>query len=175
MVSSYAQLSFELNIHNQCSNVDLVSPKYITGDELECYSSPGDVHAGDARGFLFIIKSDDTSYGVVIYEIRRKQKHESTETSEDTSSVVYLLVVWEISESKELCVDVLLIEHDRFDWCKNNLNRLYYVSHDWLKEYNDTISNTWFIDNMVLKTSFKVGGSKRSPELSMSISEGKNR
>jgi hypothetical protein len=174
-VSFYAQLSFRLDIHNKCSNFDLVSPKYVTGDELECYDSPGDVYAGATRERFFIIKSDNESYGVIVYKIRRKQKHESTKTSENTSSAVYLLVVWENSESKKLCADVLLIEYDKgFDWHKNNLNRLYYVNHGRLKECNGAISNTWLMNSdMALKTLFKVKGPRRSPELSISISEEK--
>jgi hypothetical protein len=107
--------SFKLNIHHQCLDVNLVSPTYITDDELECHRPPDyKVCAGNAMRFGFISGMlDNVSYGVLIYKLQRKQKHESAEISKDTSSAACLLVVWRIFEYKELCADALLIRHDK--------------------------------------------------------------
>src|SRR5690606_4638740 len=92
-------LSFKLNIHNQCMNVDLVSPTYITGIELECYRPPDHkVCAGDTMQSGFIIKFNDAPYGVLVYRLQRKQLYESTEISEDASSTIQLLVIWCLHE-----------------------------------------------------------------------------
>jgi hypothetical protein len=98
------QSSFKLNIHSQCLNVDLISPVYITNDGLECYRAPGHrVCAGDAMRPSFILyTSCNKSNGALIYKLQRRQSYESIEISKDTSGAAYLLVVWEISESKKL-------------------------------------------------------------------------
>jgi hypothetical protein len=71
--------SFKLNIHNQCSNADLVYPIYVTGDKLECHRPPGyKVCVGDTIGSTFIINGRHTqSYGALIYRLQRKlaKKH----------------------------------------------------------------------------------------------------
>jgi hypothetical protein len=112
-VSLSIQPSFKLNIHNQCLNVDLISPTYIA-DKLECHRPPDyKVCVGDTMRSGFIIKSDDMSCGILICRLKRKKAHESTEISEDTSNSACLLVVWEIFRSKGLYADVLLVEHDK--------------------------------------------------------------
>jgi hypothetical protein len=171
--------SFKLNIRNQCWNVGLVSPIYVTDVMLECYRPPKyEVYAGDTMKSGFMINNlNDESYGVLMYKLQRRQLHESTEISEDTSNVAHLLVVWEISEfSKELYADVLLVECDEtFTWDEDELKKLYCENHDRLKEYNGVISNTWFMENsMTLKTTFSARVLKGSPELNISISEGRD-
>jgi hypothetical protein len=167
--------SFKLNIHNQCLNVGLASPIYVTNDGLECHRAPDHkVYARDTTKSGFIInKSDDGSYGVLIYRLQVRQSHESTEICEDTSSAAQLLVVWRISESKELYADALLTEYTRtFTWNRGKLNKLYHENHDRLKKYANTISDTWLIDNNVtLKTTFSARDLKENLELSISISE----
>jgi hypothetical protein len=173
-VSLSIQPSFKLDIHNRCSNIDLVTPMYVTGDGLECYRTPGyKVYTSDIMRSSFIIKSNNKSYGVIIYRLQRRQKHESAEISKDTSSDIYLLVVWRISESNELYANVLMIEHIKtLIWNEDNLNKLYRENHDRLKKCTDTMSDTWFMDNNVaLKTTFSTSDLKGNHELSISISE----
>jgi hypothetical protein len=173
VVSSLIQPSFELLIHNRCSNVDFVDRKYVSGAELISRWSPSDdAYAGDTMITGFTIKSDNASYGILTCRLRRNQTHESTETGGDTSNVVYLLVVWRISGSKELYADVLLVEYyKKFTWNKDELEKLYNENCDWFKKYV-TITDTWSIyDNMTLKTSFKVRSLKGKIELNIYISE----
>jgi hypothetical protein len=114
-ISLYIQPSIKLNIHNQCLNVDLVSPIYITDYGLECYRAPTHkVYAGNIMRFGFVIyKLGKKSNGALIYKLQRRQSHESTEFCKNTSSTAQLLVAWRISKSKKLYADVLLIEHDK--------------------------------------------------------------
>jgi hypothetical protein len=166
--------SFKLNIYNRCLNVGLASPVCITSDELECHRVPDyEACTGGTMRSCFVIKSDDESYGVLMYKLQRKRTHKSAEISKDTSSIAQILVVWRISESKELYTNVLLVEHDNsLIWNEDKLNKLYHKNHDWLKEYTDTTSDTWLVDNdIVLKTTFSVKDLKGNPELNISISE----
>jgi hypothetical protein len=157
--SLWIQTSFKLNIHNQCSSIDLVSLTYVTDDNLECHRPPGyKVYASDTMRSGFIIKSDDTSHGVLIYRLQRKQPHESTEISEDISSAVHLLVVWEISESNKLYADVLLVERDKeFDWDKDNLGEFYNKNSNRFRLCPDFATETWLLDNnMTLMTTSEI-------------------
>jgi hypothetical protein len=80
--------SFKLNIHNQCLNVDLVSPTCITGEELDCHRSPDyNVGTNDIMRSAFIIRWTNASYGILIYKLKKKQPHGYTETDEDTSNI----------------------------------------------------------------------------------------
>jgi hypothetical protein len=174
-ISLSIQPTFKLNIHNWCWDVNLVSPTYITGDELECHKPPDYiVYAEDTMKSGFIInKLEDVSYGILIYRIQRKQTQKSTETGENTSSAIHLLVIWRISKSNMLYADVLLAECDKtFIWNEGKLKKLCHKNIDRLKKCNSTISNTWFMgNNVVLETSFNASDLKENPELTVSISE----
>jgi hypothetical protein len=173
-VSLSIKPTVKLNIYNQCLNIDLVSPTYVIDDGLECHRPPDyKVYAGDITRSGFIIKSGDASFSVLTYKLQRRQPYESAVTGEDTLSAAHLLVVWRISESKELHTDVLLIEHSKaLILNEGRLNKLYHKNHNWLKEYTGTISDTWSMDNnMTLKTTFSARNLKGNTELSISISE----
>jgi hypothetical protein len=145
------QPSVKLSLHNQCLNVDLISPTYITGEELECYKPP-DYKAcvGNTISSSFIIKSGNESDGALICKLQKKRMHGSTEAGEDTSSATHLLVVWKISKSNELYVDVLLVEHDKvFDWDKDNLKYLYHKNFGRFKWFTDSATEKWLWDNDV--------------------------
>jgi hypothetical protein len=161
------QPSFKLIIHNQCLNVGLVSPIYITGDGLECYRPPDyKAYVGDITRSGFIIKSDFRSYGVLIYRLQRRQSLEFTEIAKNA--------FWRIFESRVLYAYVALVEYAKeITWNEDNLNKFYYVNHDRLKECNEIILDTWLMDNMVLKMTFNARDLKGNPELSISISEEK--
>jgi hypothetical protein len=174
IISVVSQSIMKVYIHNQCSNVDLVSPTYINGDGLKCYRPPDyKVCTGDTMRLGFIIKSDSMSYGALIYKLQRRQSHESTEICEDASSATQLLVVWESSKFEGSHVNVLLVEYEkRFSWNEDELGNLYNKNRSWFKKYSGTISDTWFLDdNMTLKTTFRVVGLKGIHELIISISE----
>jgi hypothetical protein len=158
-ISIWIQTSFKLNIHNQCSNIDLVSLTYVTDDNLECHRPPGlKVYASDTMRSGFIVKFYAVSHGVLIYRLQRKRTHESTEISEDTSNVVHLLVVWEISESNKLCADAMLVKHDKeFDWDKDNLEELHRKNINRFRLCPDPVTETWSLDdNITLMTTYEI-------------------
>jgi hypothetical protein len=162
-VSLSINSTFKLNIHNQCSNVDLVSPTYVTDYELKCYRPPGyKVYAGDTMRSAFIVDKDyfilhkhdselgsgNESCGVLIYKLQRGKFHGSIESSEDTSSVAHLLVIWKVSRFRKLYADVLLVEHDkRLDWNKHNLRTLYYENIDRFRSCSDSATETWLLND----------------------------
>jgi hypothetical protein len=145
------QPSFELNIHNQCLDVDLVSPAYVTDSKLECCRPPDyKVFVGDTMRSGFIIKSGHESFGALIYSLQRKQPHGSTEISKNVSSVTQLLVVWRISEFKGLRIDVLLVEHDKgFEWDKDDLEKLRLENIVWSWLFTGPATKTWLLDGSV--------------------------
>jgi hypothetical protein len=150
--------SARLNIYSQCLNVDLVSPIYVTDSGLECYRPPDyKVYAGDAMKSGFIIdRLDNASGGVLICKLQRKQSPESTGIDRDASNVAQLLVVWRISESNELCADVLLIEHNkRLD--EDNLRKLYHKNIGQFRLRHDFAAEIWLLNNnTVLRTTFEI-------------------
>jgi hypothetical protein len=85
----------------------------------------------------------------------------TAEISKSEITYVYMLVVWKVKDSKH-SLYVALVEHTKeFIWDENELKRLYNKNHSRLKEYDDIMSDTWFINNnMVLKTSFEARGLK---------------
>jgi hypothetical protein len=162
--------SVKLNIYNQCLDVDLVSPIYITSYRSECHRLPDyKVRAGDTMRSSFIIKSDNWSYGTLIYRLQRKQTHESTEIDKDTSGAIHLLVAWKLSGYKKLYVDVLLVEYDKI-LGKDNLKTLYHKNLDQFRWFHYPNMETWSLDdNVVLMTTFGIVNEDR--QLNIIISE----
>jgi hypothetical protein len=151
--------SFKLNIHNQCSNVDLVSPTYDAGYNLECYRAPGHiVYVGDMMRSSFAIKSDHIRYGVLMYRLQRNQSHEITTIGKDTSSAVHILILWKGSKSEGLYADILLAEYDKgFDWSRHNLESLHHKNRNRLNQYSVPVVETWLLnDNTALMTTLEI-------------------
>jgi hypothetical protein len=150
--------SVKLDIHNQCLNIDLVSPTYIVSHRSECHRLPDyKVCVGNKMRSGFIIKSGNGSDGALIYRLQRKQTHKSIEIGKDTPSATHLLVVWEFSGSEELYADVLLVEHDNeFDWNKDNLKSLYRKNFGLFKWFTDSAIETWSLDNVTLMITFEI-------------------
>jgi hypothetical protein len=151
---------FKLNIHNQCSNIDLLSPEYVTGYKTECYKAPSyEVGAGNTMNSGFVIYDpSDESGGTLIYRLQRKQSYESTEISEDASRSAHLLVAWSMPGLKKLYADVLLVEHEEgFDWDKDDLKCLYRENFDRFRFFLDSATETWSLNNnAALMTTFEI-------------------
>jgi hypothetical protein len=150
----------KLNIHNQCFNINFVSPVYITDSELECYMPPDyKVCTGDImRSGFAINESGNGSGAALICKLQKKQPHKSIEIGENTSNTVYLLVVWRISKFNELYADVLLVEHNKgFDWNGDNLEKLYRENISRFRLYPVPVVETWLLDdNTALMTMLEV-------------------
>jgi hypothetical protein len=172
VVRLYVQPALKLIIHNQCSNIDLVSPKYVANGRLECHKPPNSkVCAGETMRSGFIIgKPKSASRSVLIYRLQRRQSHDSTEMGEDTS--VHLLVVWRISSSNELFADARLIEHDKkLDWDEKGLRKLY-SKNTHLKLSFYSAAQPWLLDdNTVLMVTFKIMNGGRLLDITISEEE----
>jgi hypothetical protein len=147
----------KLNIHNQCLNIDLVSPMYDTSCGAECYKPLNyKACARDIDGSIFMIGLDDEYNGVLIYELQRRQSHTSTEIGKDTLNVIRLLVVWSVKYMK-LYADVLLVEHDKvFNWNEDNFKKLYRKNINQFRLFSGSATETWSLDdNVVLMTTFE--------------------
>jgi hypothetical protein len=143
-----ARFPLKLNIHNQCLNVDLVSPIYFTRCDLECYRPPDyKVCAGDITRSGFISRKGKEFYGILIYRIQRRQSHESTEISEDTSSAAHLLVAWRF-DSNDLYVDALMVEYDEgFIRDEYKLRKLYDENIYLSILHLGSTTEVWSLDN----------------------------
>jgi hypothetical protein len=171
-VSLDLQLPAYVTIHNQCLNIKLVSPVYF-GNGAVCsrlFDQQIDINA----------KVNDFE-GAFLYKLQRfvepNVQHDvdilTTETDKSGTKCVRILMAWKVKDSK-LSLYVVLVEHTKgFTWNEDKLKRLYYENHNRLKGYDDTILDTWYMDdNMTLKTSLKLRGTKRNFELNIFISEG---
>jgi hypothetical protein len=105
----------------------------------------------------FIIMPGNWSFCALIYRLQKKQIYESAEISENTSSVVHFLVVWGISKSTQLYADVLLVEHEGFDWDKDDLEALYRKNNSRFRLRSDSAAETWLLDdNIALIIAFEI-------------------
>jgi hypothetical protein len=154
MVSLYIQPPLKLDIYNQCSNIDLVSLLYTTGNGLERYRTLShEVYAGNTMRFdLTASTSYSKSDGALIYKLQMRQQRASTEIDQDASNATYLLVAWKSPSSYKLDADVLLVEHDkRPNWNKNDLEYFYRKNIDMFRSFYDSTAETWLLgDNMIL-------------------------
>jgi hypothetical protein len=182
IVSFKSQLPACIAIHNQCSNTMLAAPVYFCNGTISPKLLDQQIDIGAEVKANFEIDTIKNKFeGVLIFKLKRHiesgDQHNvntpSTETDKNETTHVHMLVIWEVNGTKSFA-HVALIEHtEAFTWDEGRLKKLYNKNHSWLKEYNTT-SATWLMNNnTTLKTSFKVGGLKRAPELSISISEEK--
>jgi hypothetical protein len=177
VIRRHIQPSFKLNIHNQCLNINLISPTYVINDVLECHKPPAYiVYTEDTMKSSFTIKWYHKYYGALIYRIQKNQHNEFTEISEDTQSAVHLLVVWKFFEFRKIYVDVLLIEHDkRFKLDKDDLEELYRKNNNWFRWSPYSITETWSLDdNAALMITSEIMGEGQLLNVIISEVEGDN-
>jgi hypothetical protein len=181
-VSLKFQLSPCVTIHNQCSNIKLVSPIYFGNGAVCPKLSNQQIDIGTERKACFKINATQNNFeGALLFKLQKENRFSIYSSSlfnlqryfNSKAKCVQMLIAWKVKESKLLSY-VVLIEHDKtFIWNENVLKKLYDNSRDWLKEYNDTILETWLMDDdIVLETTLGVKGLKGSFELIISISKG---
>jgi hypothetical protein len=180
-VSLYLQLPACVTIHNQCSNIKLVSPVYF-GNGIVCPKLSDqqiDIDTAMRACFEINVTQNDFEY-VLLFKLQRYSDSQhnmdtsTIETNKRETTYVYMLVVWRVKDDK-FAVYVASVEHTReFIWNEDKLRKLYNKNYSRLNGYDDTISDTWLVDNnIVLKTTFNARVLERTPELSISISEEK--
>jgi hypothetical protein len=169
VISLSIKPSFKLSIHNQCGNVDLVSPINIIGDGLECYR-PLDrkVCAGEATRFSFNILGNALN-GILAYQLQRRQSHVSTKIDK---SAAHILIIWRVSKFKEFFAYVLLMEHEKE---LDDLKELQRKNMNRFKLCSEATTETWSLnDNVALITTFGVMNEGHLLNITISEAEGDN-
>jgi hypothetical protein len=178
-ISLELQLPALVTIHNPCSNIELVSPVYFGNGAVCPKLSDQQIDIGTEMNASFEIYTiQDEFEGALLYKLRRYSDIQHTidtstkEDKENEEKCIQMFIAWKMKDSKPF-VYVVLVEHSKeFIWDKDALRKLYNKNHNRLKEYNSIMPDIWLMDNdMVLKISFKVRGSKGNFELGISISE----
>jgi hypothetical protein len=180
-VSLDLELSSCVTIHNQCSNIKLVSPVYFCNGTVYIKLSSRQIDIGTTTKIRFENDAaQDEFEGALIYKLQGYVESDdqnnmdtlTTEVDENGEKCVQMLVAWKVKDAKPLLY-VVLIEHAKeFIWDEDNLRKLYDKNLGLLKKCNNIIPDTWIIDdNMILKTSSEVKGLKGKFDLSISIFE----
>jgi hypothetical protein len=179
VISLKLQLLPCMSIHNQCLGTELISPVYF-GNGMICPKLSGhQIDIGTGISVSFEIRTtQDVFEGALLYKLRKYSDSQynmdtsTTETNKNEETHVYMIAAWKVKGSKHFA-QIVLTEHAKeFTWNENKLKRWYEKNHGWLKEYYNTISGTWFMDdNMTLRTTFSERSMRETFELNISISE----
>jgi hypothetical protein len=179
IISLDIQLPSCVTIHNQCLNIELVSPVYF-GNGVVCSKlSDQQISIGTAMRACFEINiTQDEFEGALLFKLQRYSDSQynmdtsAVETDENEATHVYILITWKVGDSK-LFAYVALVEHTKqFAWNEDELRKLYDKNHDRLDKCDDIVSNIWLVDNnTTLKTTFEIRSLKGNFGISMSISE----
>jgi hypothetical protein len=187
-------------IHVQCLNIKLISPVYFSNGAVCPKLSDQQVEIGINENASFEIYTvQDEFEGALLFQLqfyptswfvqpRECIYHRMglrgnfgcqcgfvttcTKVDEDETKYVQLLVAWRVKYSKPFSY-VALIEHtEEFTWDEDKLKGLYDKNYGWLKKYDDTQSDIWFIDdNMSLRTLSRVESLEGNFELNVVISD----
>jgi hypothetical protein len=166
-----------VNVLNLCSNIKLTLSAYFDNGAVSSKLSDQQIDIGTKMNASFDVNAtqDDFECALLCKLQRHSDNQYSTDifttgTNESNATHVYILAAWKVKGSESF-KRVVLVEHtNEFTWDEDKLKKLYYKNHGWLEKYNDTITDTWFMDdNMILKTTLRVRGMRGSFELSISI------
>jgi hypothetical protein len=178
-VSLDLQLPACVIIHNQCLNTKLVSPVYF-GNGAVCPKLSDqqiDIDAKMNASFEIYATQDDFE-GALIYKLQRYIEPDvrcdtdilTTEANKNETKCVHMLVAWKVKDSRPL-ICAVLVEYAK-ELNEDKLKRLCYENHNRFKEYDDTILDTWYMDDdTTLRILLKLRGMKGNFELNISISE----
>jgi hypothetical protein len=183
MLMYTVSLTFQLppcvTIHNQCSNIKLVSSICFGNGAVYPKLSDQRIDIGTKMSVSFEINATRYDFeGALLFKLKRYSNSQhnmdvsTTKTNNDEVAHIYILAAWTMTSSRPF-VHVVLVEHTKeFTWSEEKLKKLYNKNHDQLKEYDNTISGTWFIDdNTTLKTTFRAGGCGVNFGLNIFVSE----
>jgi hypothetical protein len=168
-----------VTIYNQCSNIKLAPPVYFSNGAVYSKLSSQQLDIGASMRVSFEINPTQYNFeGALLFKLKRYSDSQSnmdtstTETDKNESTHVHILVAWKMRDSKP-SAHVVLVKHTKeFAWNEDKLKKLYYENHDRLKEYDDTISATWLMDNNItLKAGFSIRDSDEGVDLNVSVSE----
>jgi hypothetical protein len=173
--------AMDVTVHNQYSDIELVSPVYFYNCEMynEYPVERTDVGAMMKTSFRFGFDQDKPG-GILMYEIQRKGNIKSdhqpgtdttpAEAVEDTSKMMRLSMAWKIGRFGELSVHVLLVEHDNgLVLDEDRLALLYDKINEMPSGHN--LSRWLICDDIVLVATYKAV-QKGDLELKINISKG---
>jgi hypothetical protein len=155
------QAAMKVEIHNRCSDIELVEPLCFSDGAERCENpdrkvAPGGTLSTAFRVYMFRV----TFEGALICRLRKKGIDSDQQSSTDTTSIdedesehVQLLVGWKVSRFTEPKVYMLLGWHEKeFKWNEDNLKKQYECFCGRLEMHKSAIKSTWFIeDDIILK------------------------
>jgi hypothetical protein len=177
IVSLEFQLPARMIIHNQCSDIKLISPIYF-GSGVVCPKLPNQqMGIGTKMSACFEINATQDEFEcALLYELQRYSgwPHKGTVTTKGATKParIQMLIIWKMKSFTPFAYVMLLKNIKGFKWNEEKLKKFYDKNFDRLEGYDETVSYRWSIDNKtVLKTVFGVGNSKSIPELNIVIFE----
>jgi hypothetical protein len=173
----------DVAVHNQYSDIELVSPVYFCNrgiyNEYPVEKTDGIV----MMKIDFSFGLDKLPGGILMYEVQRKGNTESdyrsnidttfAETVGNTSKMMRFLVIWKIEHSGEPRVHIVLVEHDNeLEWDEDKLAKLYDKANDQSSRHYNPSRYTWLVSaNTVLEATYEAV-QKEGLELKVVISKG---
>jgi hypothetical protein len=170
-----------VTIHNQCSDIKLISPIYFSEGVVCPKLSNQQIEIDALMNASFEISTAQSNFeGALLFKLQRYSgiRHNidtsNTETSENKMMEIYMLAAWKVKDFESFTYLALIDHTNEFTWNEDKLKMLYYENHNRLKRHRGAISNTWLMDNnTVLKIAFRIIGLE-DPKLSISIFEEKD-
>jgi hypothetical protein len=162
--------AMNVTVCNQYSDIELVSPVYFYNHET-CHKYPVE-RIGDGTTIKIGFQFDKLPGGILMCAVQSKRTTKShTETIEDTSKMIQLLVVWKIENPNKPKVYAILVEHELV-LDEDRLALLYENIDDQLSKCYDASKYTWLVcDNTALVATYEVVW-KEGFELKTTISKG---
>jgi hypothetical protein len=164
-------------VHNQCSYFELVSPVCFGHNAIWIRSPDQKVDANTMTDASFGIEIFKTEFAsALVYKLQRKKQFKSNDqtsvdniSTEDSSTNLQLLVIWNANEEYRYCVRALLIKHSNtITWYEDTLEKLHSM-HLSLCRSDDVIEDTWLLDDVTaLTTTSKWEEESRTFEITLS-------
>jgi hypothetical protein len=169
-ISFIPQSTMKVNIHNQCSDLNLKLLGYFDSgiayrDEYPIEVDPGNMKSVDLTPSWAVFE------GIIMYKLESRYVKPGNQP-EPTD--ILLLMAWKSEGYKNFCVFVQLIEYNKWSYGGVIKAREYYQGcANQLCTYTSPIKDTWFIpDGTVLMTELELDFTQRDGVLNMTISEG---
>jgi hypothetical protein len=168
-ISFESQSTIRMNIHNQCSNFNLVNRKWYKVRANWNEIPDLEVDAGSTMNA--VLTSCRAEFrGAIIYRLQKCVK--SDDQLESTSTLLF--IVWKYEGCNEPRVFAKLVECDKaFDWRKVDIREYYQRHANQLDTYTDPIKDTWLTrDGTVFMTRLELDFTQTNSVLNIVISEG---
>jgi hypothetical protein len=151
-VSLTLQLPILLNMHNQCQDINLISPvHFIHNGEWHVIPDQNTDVDDVMRNCIELDVGQDILKGALVYGIQRKH----VESAQDESKHIGLLIVWYGEHINGLHVHALLVEHKE-ELDEDKLSELHQKCWHSLNVWTNLIGGNWLLDDAtVLETKIK--------------------